>query len=112
MDWYQKLYVGEKIKDKKDRIIRQFNRQDETKRVYFIVTALGSQNQLEILSSEECSRRMQRTKQGLIVGLAATPAEAAELVRQMAEEVYLETGYANLKEYFITQQYQKEKQKG
>lgn len=104
MDWYQELYIGETVKNRQQEIIRKVELEQRLSKVLLIITASGEQNQLEILNTGEYYKQRKRTGDGLIVGIAGSGSEAAQLVRQMTEDVYLASGNANLRDYFIQKQ--------
>ena len=100
MDWYQKLYIGETASKKKESIIQKVENRQNMMFVYLITVAPGERNQLEILAPEVLYRQEKRYGAPLIVGIAWGMREAKGLLVQITQDVYRETGTAELRNYF------------
>lgn len=102
MEWYQNLYIGENIRKNKEKVIQKLKNQKRLSGVQLIILPPGEQNQLEIIGSEQLYRYIRQEKNVRILGLASDKGEAAELVRQMAEDVFRHWENALVREYFST----------
>ncbi len=110
MNWYQNLYVSETLKEKKDQIISRVEKKDSVAGLYLIVLRTQQErNQLEILSSKELNRHTPWLGSFLVVGIAHRKKEANELLVQILDEVYRETGSADMRAYLMNKSTQANK---
>ena len=94
MKWYPYLYVGEGASKKKNKIIRKLKIGAGMIDVWVITEAANGEDQLDILSSAWLRRKLP-----MIYGIAKGYEEAVDLVVQMAEETYRETGNGDILRY-------------
>ncbi len=98
--WHRKLYIGEKASLFEKEIKTVVDKSLAFPEAYLITLAANPAEQLDIISTAQLvSWKVYRTLP-VIVGIAITKKEALGLVRQMAENVYRETGQCNLREFF------------
>ena len=95
MKWYPYLYVGEGASKKKNKIIRKLKIGAGMIDVWVITEAANGEDQFDILSSAWLKQRAVRKKLPMIYGYE----EAVDLVVQMAEETYRETGNGDILRY-------------
>ncbi len=108
MDWYQNLYVGETIEEKKETIIDQVEQDKTVTGLYLILLRTEEEkNQLEILSQRELKRLTPWLGPFLVIGIARFKRGAMELLTQILDQVYHESGTANMREYFLSKTGQK-----
>lgn len=100
IQWTTRVYVGNKMKKKKEKAITSINNQEATFGVYCIAFASHSSNLFDILNANELLFPHYRRSEVCIVGLAKGREEALELVRDMLLEVYNETGDFKVRTYF------------
>ena len=101
MKWYEDLYVSDSIADKANRIKWKINHHAGTISVYVIAFASNPQNLLDIIPAWELMQKSYSGKKEMrIIGLAKGYGEATELVRQIIEEVYQNTGDVDVRAYF------------
>ena len=96
MKWYPYLYVGEGASKKKNKIIRKLKIGAGMIDVWVITEAANGEDQLDILSSAWLKQRAVRKKD---IKLIKGYEEAVDLVVQMAEETYRETGNGDILRY-------------
>ena len=99
MKWYPYLYVGEGASKKKNKIIRKLKIGAGMIDVWVINEAANGEDQFDILSSAWLKQRAVRKKLPMIYGIAKGYEEAVDLVVQMAEETYRETGNGDILRY-------------
>ena len=99
MKWYPHLYVGEEAAKKKNKILRRLKIGAGQIDVWVITEAANGVDQFDILSSAWLKQRAVRKKLPMIVGIAKGYEEAVDLIVQMAEETYRETGSGDIKSY-------------
>jgi len=98
--WTSRLYVGDKIKNKKDKAIASINKKEATFNVYCIAFASQPSNLFDIMDANELLFPHYRNSEVCIVGLAKGKDEAIELVRDMLMEVYNKTGDFKVRSFF------------
>lgn len=99
MKWYAKLYLGDSVKHPR-RLKWKIDHNAGSVRVYVIVLAAGEQEQLYIIPSWVLLQKGYPDKKNLfIVGLAGGYQEALEVVRRMAQDVYINTGDLDIRRW-------------
>ncbi|MBR2401287.1 MAG: hypothetical protein IKB01_00770 [Lachnospiraceae bacterium] len=92
MKWYDNLYVGESIRHKTEKIKWKIRHNAGQIGIYVIAIASNPQNLLDIIPAQELMQRGYPKKELYIIGLAHGMKEAHEVVRQIIDEVYQNTG--------------------
>lgn len=100
ISWTSRLYVGEKLKKKKDKAITSINNQEVTFGVYCIAFASHPGNLFDIIDANELLFPHYKKSQVQIVGLAKGKEEAILLVKDMLMEIYSKTGNFDVRAYF------------
>lgn len=98
--WTSRLYIGDKIKKKKDKVIASINKREATYDVYCIAFASHPSNLFDIMDANELLFPHYKKSEVRIVGLAKGKEEAINLVQSMLMEVYHKTGEFNVRTYF------------
>lgn len=98
-EWYPNLYMGEKARKKKNKLISQINRGRFYPGLYLITEAANGVDQLDIIDSR-CIR-MKRVRELLppVAGMAIGYEEAMEVLLDMTRETYERTGTGNVLAY-------------
>ena len=92
MRWYEDLYAGESIRHKIEKIKWKIRHNAGQIDIYVIALASNPQNLLDIIPAWELMQKAY-PKQGMyIIGLAQGYTEALEVVTQIIDEVYQQTG--------------------
>ena len=92
MKWYNNLYVGESIRHKADKIKWKIRHNAGQIDIYVIAIASNPQNLLDIIPAQELMQRGYPKKDMYVIGLAHGMQEAHEIVQQIIDEVYQNTG--------------------
>ncbi len=100
MKFYQKLYVGESVKNP-GKVKRKLARGAKTLHVYVIALASGD-NLLEIYHCAYLLQKFYKQYPPFIVGIAGSYDEAVLLVQAIVEEVCQNTGGYAVKDYFAS----------
>lgn len=98
--WSTRLYIGDKMKKKKDNAIASINHREATFGVYCIAFASNQSNLFDILEANQLLFPHYLHSEVRIVGLAKGRQEALDLVQDMLMEVYHKTGDFNVRAYF------------
>lgn len=98
--WNTRLYVGAKMKKKKEKAITSINNREATFGIYCIAFASHSSNLFDIMNVNELLFPHYKKADVCIVGLARGKEEAIGLVKDMLLEVYNETGDFKVRTYF------------
>ena len=106
---YCDLYVSECWRKKKEKIIQKLANNRLQPQVYVITLAQGEQNYLEFFSSALLKQRIYKEEELFVVGIAAGYSEAVAITRDITEQVYKETGDANVRWFIMKRQEEFEK---
>lgn len=98
--WSSRLYVGEKLERKKERVIASINNREAAYGVYLIALASNPNNLFDILEANELLFPHYKRTNIHVIGLAKGREEAIGLVREMIMEVYHNTGEFDVRSYF------------
>lgn len=101
MRWYEKLWVGPGAQKKKKKILSAIEKQERFLQAYVICLSQSPYEQLEILPSRMLGSPGCPEESLYVLGIAIGKQEAMELVAEMAEQIYRETGNLNMKQYFL-----------
>ncbi len=103
MNWYRDLYVGETFQKKKRQVVRFVESGKTMRGLYLLILRTGeTNNQLEILSQKDFQSQKSYLEPFLIVGIAFEKKEANDLLVQITEQVYRETGTAGIRDYLLS----------
>ncbi len=91
MRWYERLYLGEKAKQKRFSIL-QAVRKEKTSGYYILTPASNRKNLLDIYSAHTLNQPYYKEQDLLIVGVAADYEDAAVLAGTIIGDVYKKTG--------------------
>jgi hypothetical protein len=100
VSWTTRLYVGNKMKKKKESVISSINNSEVTFGVYCIAFASHQDNLFDIIDANELLFPFYKKSEVQIVGLARGREEAVDLVQKMLMEVYHKTGNFDVRAYF------------
>ncbi len=100
VSWTSRLYVGKKMKKKKDKVVNSINNSEATFGVYCIAFAAHPGNLFDIMDANELLFPHYIKSEVRIVGLAGGKEEAVGLVKDMLMEVYHNTGAFDVRAYF------------
>lgn len=98
--WKSRLYIGDKLRKKKEKIIASINNKEVTFGIYCITFASHPDNLFDIVDANELLFPHYKRSEIHIVGLAKGKEEAIDLVQNMLMEVYNKTGNFDVKAYF------------
>ena len=99
MRLYKDLLVGDQIGYKKYQILWRLRHNKFQLGVYIILMAPDPQNLMEVIPASLLRQPYYQKQDLFVLGIAGSKKEAYELVRQLIEEVYRETGGVALREY-------------
>lgn len=92
MRWYEDLYAGESIRQKTAKIKWKIRHNAGQIDIYVITLASNPMNLLDIIPAQELMQKAYPKKELYVVGLAHGYEEALEVVTQIIDEVYQQTG--------------------
>lgn len=92
INWFDRLYVGEKARKKRYRIIQGIRRLKPNPGVYVITPASNGNNILDIYPSMELISPIYKEEDFLILGIAADYWEALEVAGHIVDDMYRKTG--------------------
>lgn len=102
MKWYRNLYLGEEAKKAKYKIFGKISEKRFTFDTYLIIISANPNNILDIISANEFYQphfQKEYANDIYVVGLAKGKDEAFELVRQIIDETYSNSGNVDIATY-------------
>ena len=99
MKYYSNLYVSERLKKKKDKVIARLERRKIQPDLHVILLPECDHNQLEIVNAVYLLRPGYPREDRMVVGIAKGFDEAAELIEKISREVYDATGDLKIRDY-------------
>ncbi|HIR77299.1 MAG TPA: hypothetical protein IAB97_10385 [Candidatus Choladousia intestinipullorum] len=103
MYWYPRLYVGETVKKKKEDLIQKIESGKTPVNTYLVMLSEGRKNQLEIIAVWNLKHWCKDRTHQKVIGLACGWREAAQLVCRITQDVYEQTGNAEIRAFFEPQ---------
>lgn len=97
MRYYRRLYWGEDLKKKKEKIIRRLNTGKLQRDIYVLVLPEHGSNQLEIYNAALFLQPDFPNDDFFVVGIVRGYEAALELVEEIAGKVYEQTGAADIR---------------
>lgn len=91
ISWYNRLYVGEKAKKKRYRIIQGIRKGKPGLEIYVITPASNGNNILDIYPAAELASPFYKEKEFFILGIAADYWEALEVAGRVIHDLYRKT---------------------
>ncbi|WP_330387656.1 hypothetical protein [Lacrimispora sphenoides] len=92
ISWFDRLYVGEKAKKKRYRIIQGIRRLKPGPGIYVITPAANGNNILDIYPAMTLLWPLYREEEFLILGIASGYWEALEVAGNIIGDMYRKTG--------------------
>lgn len=99
MKYYSNLYVSERLKKKKDKVIARLERRKIQPDLHVILLPECDHNQLEIVNEVYLLQPGYPREDRMVVGIAKGFDEAAELIEKISREVYDATGDLKIRDY-------------
>lgn len=99
MKYYSNLYVSERLKKKKDKVIARLERRKIQTDLHVILLPECDHNQLEIVNAVYLLQPGYPREDRMVVGIAKGFDEAAELIEKISREVYDATGDLKIRDY-------------
>ncbi len=104
MNWYRDLYVGKTYEKNPEKIMRSVEKKKTVPGLILIVLRTeAAHNQLELFTQKEFYKNSPLVEPFVILGIAFQRKEAEELLVEITEKVFQETGTALIREYFLPQ---------
>jgi hypothetical protein len=100
ISWASRLYIGDKMKKKNEKVVASINNREVTFGVYCITFASHPSNLFDIIEANELLFPHYQRSEIRIVGLAKGKEEAITVVQDMVMEVYNKTGEFDVRSYF------------
>lgn len=102
MKWYRKLYMGDTARTQKYKMFGYIRKNRFSMNTYLIALSNHPDNLLDIFSANVLKQphfKKKQTGDMYIVGLAKGRDEALEVVRQIIDDVYTNTGGFDIRKY-------------
>lgn len=106
---YCDLYVSECWQEKKEKIIKKLRQNRLQPQVYVIALSQGEQNHLEFFSSMLLKQHVFQDAGLFVVGIANGYDEALSITEEITDQVYQETGEADIRRFILERQKEYEK---
>lgn len=99
--WYRKLYLTERARKKRYKIVWRVNHKAGLLNTYLIILPQYGNNQLEIINSTELLQKRYDDITTYVVGVAIGKEEALTLVEKIVDDVVNHQGRQDVKEFFL-----------
>lgn len=96
---YDKLYIGESLQFKKDKIIRKMKKGKVVLRLFCVTLPLGSNGILEIYPYTELLQPWLKDESPIVIGIAGSRIEAFTLIEKLVHCMYQQTGEFSISNY-------------
>lgn len=106
INWFERLYVGDRAKKRRYRIIQSIRKSRPVAGIYVITPSLNGNNILDIYPAAELYAPWHESEAFFILGIAADYEEALTVAGRIVARMYAETGGFDLSE-FIKRIYRK-----
>lgn len=104
MRYYRHLYVGERLKKKKKKIIAKLEKGKFQFEIRLLVLPETKNNQLEIINPNLFLQKNYPGREYFVVGIAKGFDEALEILEEIAKNVYNETRGADIRSYILNKE--------
>lgn len=104
MKYYYALYMDEQIKEKQRTVLKNIENDKWQLEKYLIALTKNERNHLEIFNSVLLVQKSMPKDDLFVVGITSGYAEALEVIEKIAQEVYDETGGADIRNYILQKQ--------
>lgn len=104
MKYYHNLYLSEGLTERKKEIIYKLEHDKLQWNKYVIVLAANEENHLEFYNSALLLQWKHRKKELFVVGIADGFEESLFLVEKIVQNIYDETGGADIRAYLLKKQ--------
>ena len=111
MKYYYALYMDEYAKKRQADIIKKIKNDKRQMNIYLITLTKNKKNHMEIFHSVLLMQKAVAKEDLFVVGMANGYFEALELVEKIAQEVYDETGGADIRNYILQKQLKYEEER-
>lgn len=101
---YCNLYVSDALEKRKNKVLADLMNRKFRPGTSVITLSQGEQNHLEFFSSVFLKQHFYDEKEVFVVGIAGGYEDAAELVRKITEEVLVQTGSTDIRNYILENQ--------
>lgn len=104
MKYYYALYMDEHVKENKEKIIKNMEKDKWQLEKYLVALTKNEANHLEIFNSVLLVQKAMLKDDLFIVGIASGYTESLELVEKITQEVYDETSGVDIRNYILQKQ--------
>lgn len=101
MKYYRYLYMSEGLEEKKKKIIKRLESHRLLPGIQLITLTRTEKDQLEIFSADLLLQRDYPKEDLFVAGITASFDEALEMVEEILQEVYNETGGTDIRSYIL-----------
>lgn len=101
---YCNLYVSDILEKQKNKVIEDLMKRKPRPDICVITLAQGAQNHLEYFSTLILQQHFYDEKELFVIGIAEGREDAAEIVREITQEVLDETGGTDIRGYILEHQ--------
>jgi len=98
--WADELYYDQHVKRRRRRIMRAVQRDKLVPGIFCITLSSNPQNLLDVVRMDLVKHSYEKHDSIYVLGLAFGRMSALELVTQIVDEVYQNTGDVKLREYY------------
>lgn len=102
MRWYEDLYVGYNLLDKKRQVMRKIKKGKKQLNTYVITLPQNDYDTLEIYPSNILTQKWYRDSDMVVVGIAQGMEEALDMMQLIVMDCLHDTGEVKVKKYIMS----------
>lgn len=104
MKYYHDLYLSKSLISKKDEIIKKLENSQWQLSKFLLVLAQNEKNHLEFFDSVLLTQNLMPKEDLFVIGIADSYVGAVDMVQQITEEVYTNTGSTDIRGYLLSKE--------
>lgn len=104
MKYYHDLYLSKSLERKKEEIINKLEKNQWQLSKYLLVLSKNENNHLEFFDSVLLTQQLMPKEELFVIGIADSYVGAVDMVQQITEEVYANTGNTDIRNYLLSKE--------
>ena len=104
MKYYHDLYLSKSLIHKKEEIINKLEKNQWQVSKFLLVLSKNENNHLEFFDSVLLTQNLMPKEELFVIGIADSYVGAVDMVQQITEEVYEQTGGTNIRNYLLSKE--------
>lgn len=103
MRWYDDLYIGYNLLEKRDKVVKNIKKGKSMFNKYVLTLPMNDYDVLDIYPSYVLMQKWYRYSDMVVVGIAEGKEEAMDMMQLIIMDCFQDTGGLKVKEYILEQ---------